>query len=68
MVFSLNKEGNYHTAITWMNLGDIMLSAIMLDTARFPLNEVRTVVKIIGTESRMLVVTSWWKGGWGVSV
>ena len=68
MVFSLNKESNSHMAITWMNLGDIMLSAIKLDTARFPLNEVRTVVKIIGTESRMLVVRSWWKGGWGVSV
>ena len=63
-VIALEKKGILSHATTWVNVKDIILSEIRQAQNDYiiPLNEVSKLVKLLDTESRIVVVRSWREG------
>ena len=68
ILFSLKKEGNSSIAMQWMNIQDIILREIIHSQKDRYCMILLRVVKIMETESRMLVARGWSLGGCGVIV
>ena len=68
ILFGLKKEGNSSIAMQWMNIQDIILREIIHSQKdRYCVIPLR-VVKIMETESRMVVAKGWSLGDCGVIV